>query len=76
MGLAARVLEERGIATVVFSQRMTFSQLTRPPRMLVVDDTPIGFPLGEPGDRARQLALVREGLAFLRRAKAGDVAHL
>ena len=76
MGLAARVLEERGIATVVFSQRMRFSQLTRPPRLLVVNDTPIGFPLGEPGDRPRQLALVRQALSFLRRASAGEVAHV
>lgn len=61
---------------MVFSQRERFSVLTKPPRLLVVTDAKLGFPLGEPGDRARQLALVREAVSLLRRAAVGEIARV
>ena len=51
------------------------SLLTRPPRLLVVEQTVLGYPLGEPGQEQRQLALVRAALKMLRETVPEQVWH-
>ncbi len=69
------MLEEHGIATCVFSQVEELSLLTRPPRLLVVEKTELGYPLGQPGEHKRQLALVRAAIEMLRETVPEQVWH-
>ncbi|MEE8143039.1 MAG: hypothetical protein V3T77_08065 [Planctomycetota bacterium] len=49
--------------------------LTRPPRLLVVEETELGYPLGQPGEQERQLALVRAAMEMLRETVPEQVWH-
>ncbi len=69
------MLEAHGIATCAFSQVEEISLLTRPPRLLVVEETVLGYPLGQPGEQQRQLALVRAAIEMLRETVPEQVWH-
>jgi D-proline reductase (dithiol) PrdB len=64
VGLAARVLEEHGIATVCIMSRSDLAELVKAPRTLILR-FPYGAPLGPPGDVATQLAILRDSLNLL-----------
>lgn len=64
MGLIARGLERRGLPTVVVGHMLDIMELNRPPRAAFLD-FPLGHPFGRPGDRPRQLAILREALRLL-----------
>ncbi len=64
MGLVARQIEERGIATVCIMNLRKVAERILAPRTLLVD-RPFGALLGEPADRAGQEALVLAALAML-----------
>jgi D-proline reductase (dithiol) PrdB len=61
VGLVARVLEERGIPTVLVSTGRDLTRLVRPPRALFVN-APMGNPFGRPGEKARQREILLDAL--------------
>ncbi len=63
VGLAARTLEEAGIATVVIGSARDILDEVGVPRY-VFTDLPLGNPLGPPGDTATQLATLRTALSL------------
>ena len=67
MGLVARTLEQRGIATVCLMLLQEVAEKVKPPRGLLV---PFGWgqPLGPPGEEATHEAVARTALALLERA--------
>lgn len=67
MGLAQRVLEAGGIATVTLSMIPDLTRAVGVPRLVGVSH-PLGQPLGRPGDAARQRAVLRAMLVLLERA--------
>ncbi len=69
MGLVARVLEERGVPTVLVSTGRDLTQLVRPPRSLFVN-APMGNPFGRPGEVERQREILLDAL----RLAEADVA--
>ena len=76
MGLAARVIEAAGIATVALSMVPDFTAAAGAPRTAAIEH-PCGLPLGKPGDRAGQRAALRAALDVLRTAtRPGQVVHL
>ncbi len=60
----AREIEGHGISTVCVMNLEKVARRILAPRTLLVD-RPMGALLGEPGDRARQRALVLAALAML-----------
>ncbi len=64
MGLVARELESRGIATVCLGMLEEVTRKVKPPRTLLV---PFGWgqPLGPPGEADTHRAVVRAALAML-----------
>lgn len=64
MGLVARELEERGIATVCLSMLEEVTRKVKPPRTLLV---PFGWgqPLGPPGAADVHRRVARSALALL-----------
>jgi len=73
VGHVARLLEEAGIATVVvavrsFENRMRMMSL---PRVLLTPH-PMGRPVGAPGDRLTQIAVLQRALDLLETATAGS----
>ena len=62
----AHKLEERGFSTVALASVRAQAEKTRPPRALWTPAM-LGRPLGEPGDPAFQLRIVRAALALLQR---------
>ncbi len=64
MGLVARELERRGIATVCVMMLEEVAEKVRPPRVLLV---PFGWgqPLGPPGEAGVHEAVARAALAML-----------
>lgn len=63
----AHKLEERGFSTVAIAAVRAQAEKTRPPRALWTSAL-LGRPVGEPGDPAFQLRVVRAALALLERA--------
>jgi hypothetical protein len=63
----AHKLEERGFSTVVIASVRVQAEKTRPPRALW-NSAMLGRPLGEPGDQAFQLRIIRAALGLLQRA--------
>ena len=57
----ARVLEAQGLSTVVLALVREFVEKVRPPRAVYVP-FPFGAPVGMPGDREQQLAVLRTAL--------------
>jgi hypothetical protein len=60
------MLEERGFSTVVIASARIQAEKTRPPRALWTPAM-LGRPVGEPGDPAFQLRILRMALALLDR---------
>ena len=71
VGLAARGIEKAGIATVCFSQELEYTQLAAPPRVILVEETPLGFPLGRPHQREEHRERWRGALELLQGQDAG-----
>ena len=65
MGLVARVLESRGIATVTLNMIWSYQRLVGMPRVAAIEH-PFGRPYGDVGDAATQRAVL---LAALRLAE-------
>lgn len=64
MGLVQREIERAGIATVGVSIVRRYSEEVRPPRTVFLR-WPYGHPLGEPGNVAQQLAVIRAAFRAL-----------
>lgn len=64
MGLAARVIEESGIPTVVVSTGRDLSAQVKAPRTVFVN-FPMGNPFGAPFDRATQRKILIDALHAL-----------
>jgi hypothetical protein len=58
VGLIQRTLETNGIATISITLSQEISRKVKPPRA-VFTGYPLGHPLGFPGQRFRQLQLLR-----------------
>lgn len=73
MGHLARLIEEAGIPTVIISTAVFRPRLAaqRPARLLLTRSL-MGRPLGIPGDRARQQAVINAALDLLASASAGE----
>lgn len=70
MGLIARGVEESGVSTVCVTFRRDLIELVRPPRSLYLEFPP-GKPLGNPGNRDLQRAIIEAGFDLLERETAG-----
>lgn len=76
MGLVARSLEEKGIATVVLSMIPEFNREIGIPRVAAIE-YPFGRIVGEVDDVDGQNKVLKAALSVLENAKKpGDVAHL
>lgn len=76
MGLVQREIEAAGIATITLSTIPEFTASVGGPRVAAIE-YPFGRPLGQPGDREGQLAVLRATLNALEEAEApGTVVHL
>lgn len=64
MGLVARELEERGVATVCLTLLPELTRIVQPPRALAVH-FPFGAPCGDPGNAELHRAVLREALGML-----------
>jgi hypothetical protein len=64
VGLAQAAVEERGIPTVSITMLEGITKKIRPPRALSVP-YPLGYPLGEPGNRELQTEIIHAMLAML-----------
>lgn len=73
VSLAARVLEEGGIPTVVFSNARDINLSAFTPRT-VFTNYPLGNPVGRPDDRTNQREILGTGLRLLEEAtQAGAI---
>ena len=70
MGLVARVLEARGIPTVLVSTGRDLTEQVLPPRSVFVN-FPMGNPFGRPGDAAMQRRILRDALRLAETATEG-----
>ena len=76
MGLAQRAIETAGIATVSLSMIPEFTRSVGASRIAAIE-YPMGRPLGQPGDREGQLAVLRAALRVVETAsRPGEVVHL
>ena len=76
MGLAQRAIETAGIATVSLSMIPEFTRSVGAPRVAAIE-YPMGRPLGQPGDREGQLAVLRAALRVAETAsRPGEVVDL
>lgn len=64
MGLVAREIEARGIATVCILNLREVAERVRPPRTLLVS-RPFGAVLGPPGEAELQKATIRAALDLI-----------
>ena len=64
VGLVAAELEQQGVATVALLLLRAVAERVRPPRALFVPFRH-GYPLGAPGDPARQHAVLEAALRML-----------
>lgn len=76
MGLIAREIERRGIATVSLSSAWSITRAAFTPRAIYLD-FPLGRTAGKPGEVAMQRDIMRAALARLRDAEApGEIVKL
>lgn len=76
MGLIAREIERRGIATVSLSSAWSITHAAFAPRAVYLD-FPLGRTAGKAGDAGMQREIMRAALAMLRDAEApGEIAEL
>jgi D-proline reductase (dithiol) PrdB len=64
LAIIQRLLEEAGLATIALTTEPDLMRLVQVPRAMSVDFPP-GCPVGEPGDRDKQLQVLREALEYL-----------
>lgn len=64
MGLIQRIVEAAGIATISISLSKEITRKLKPPRA-VYPGLPMGHPLGFPGQKFRQLQLIRLLLKYV-----------
>ena len=76
VGHVARTLEEAGIPTVAVYVK-AFEKVAREMRLprVLLTPNPVGRPLGAPGDRERQAAVVRAALELLETASEGGMVR-
>ncbi len=75
MPVLARTLEAAGLSTVVVTNMPYWAEKVGAPRVLAVEH-PFGHPLGEPGDAAGQMKIIRQALDVLARAETpGEIVH-
>lgn len=72
VGHLARILEEKGIATVIIAVRVFEKMLKSmtPPRVLFTTH-PMGRPLGPPHNKDKQYSIVKTALELLETADKG-----
>jgi D-proline reductase (dithiol) PrdB len=70
VGLVARVIEARGIPTVLVSTGRDLTQQVLPPRSVFVN-FPMGNPFGRPGDVAMQRRVLLDALHLAETATRG-----
>lgn len=70
MGLVARVIEARGIPTVLVSTGRDLTEQVLPPRSVFVN-FPMGNPFGKPGDVAMQRRVLSDALRLAETATRG-----
>ena len=76
MGLAARVLEEEGLSTVVLTPTYEFNRAVGIPRSAAIEH-PYGRPIGQVRDPEGQRKVLLKTLEVLEKVeKPGDVWHL
>ena len=76
MGLIARGVEEAGIPTVLLGSCLDMMKQLMAPRTVFLD-FPLGRQCGRPFDRALQMGILKDTLAFLESAeKPGQVLEL
>lgn len=76
MGLIQREIEKAGIATVGISIVREYAEKVQPPRTVFLR-WPFGHPVGEPGNRLQQRAVVLEALrALYQIGKPGTIVDL
>ena len=75
MPVLARTFEATGMSTVMVSNMPYWAEKVGAPRTLAIE-FPFGHILGPPGDRERQLRVIRQALAVLAEAQdAGAIVH-
>jgi hypothetical protein len=76
VGLAQREIEAAGFSTITLSPVPDLTAAVSAPRVVAIE-YPLGRTLGEPGDTAGQMAVLRATLAALEKIQTpGDVVHL
>ncbi|MFU8817945.1 MAG: hypothetical protein ACNA7W_21560 [Pseudomonadales bacterium] len=75
MGLVARELERRGIATVCLSSAYSITAAVNPPRAVFVD-YPLGRTAGKRGDEQNQRSIMLDALAALREMEQPGIRTL
>ena len=75
MPVLARTLEAAGLSTIVVTMMPYWAEKAGTPRTLAVE-FPFGHTLGEPGNVAQQLRVIRQALAVLATAVTpGTIVH-
>jgi len=76
VGLVQRKIEAAGFSTVIISTIPNLTTSVGVPRLVAVEH-PQGRTMGSPGDRVRQLAVLRAAVQALKEMKApGGIKHL
>jgi hypothetical protein len=71
----ARALEQEGLSTLLVTMMPFWVERLGAPRTLAVEH-PFGRTLGGPGDRERQMRVIRQALEVLERADSpGQIVH-
>ncbi len=68
MGLIQREIEKAGIPTISISILRKLTEEVRPPRAIYLK-WPFGHPLGEPGNVAQQMTVLRDAFKALKEIK-------
>jgi D-proline reductase (dithiol) PrdB len=76
VGLVQREIEAAGISTITLSGIPDLTASVSVPRLVAIE-YPLGYVLGQPGDREGQMAVLRSTLkALVEMNEPGEVAHL
>lgn len=68
MGLIQREIEKAGIPTISISILRKLTEEVRPPRAIFLK-WPFGHPLGEPGNVAQQMTVLRDAFKAIKEIK-------
>jgi hypothetical protein len=76
VGLVQRKIEAAGLSTITLSSIPDLTSAVGVPRLAAIE-YPLGYLLGQPGDRAGQMAVLRSTLhALAKMTEPGSVSHL